>query len=253
MTTIDGTLLTTSHELSARLLFACEIKHLPTLSWHEQQELVERTRQGDAQAGEELIISCLRCVLYRAWDIYLLHQPLHIDHLDLAQVGALALVRTLPLALAKKNPGSYLYGVARREISYYCAYYAPLIHKPHRTLAELATLQIPAVVASLDEPGPLARESAPDHQSMSIDPLTTSMPSIEELEEEAEEQKRQRERYQFLYDAIDSLSPRQREMLIRAYGLFGEKQESNAELGEIGRWGRSDALASLRKKLGARR
>ena len=74
-------------------------------NFHVKREaiLIERARQGDSEARESLIISCLSYTLGKARFIYFERRPLHDDLLDLVQESSVLMVTDLDKALKKSK------------------------------------------------------------------------------------------------------------------------------------------------------
>jgi RNA polymerase sigma factor (sigma-70 family) len=231
--------------LTAQALYQVETKRLPALSEAEEHELVIRARAGDEQAKAELIVSCLRYVWNKSYEYFQVRRPAHTDQLDLAQIANLAMCQGFERALAKPNPAAYLRGIAKRAMSQYCTYSAPLIQKPTRTLAELKKIAMPVVTTSLDEP---AYRDTPT-MLLKIDILEVSMPPTESIDDEPSRTEVRTARWKLLHQAIQTLTPRQREMLIRGYGLYGHPAETNEQLGPTGERLKRYATEVLRRKL----
>ncbi len=245
---LDLATLDTLYDLTARTLYSAEVKQLPILSDEEEQAVIRQAREGDASASAELIHSCLRFAFNEAWNLYETRQPRHDDLLAFVQMASLMLVEKLPKALAKENPASYLRATIRRHLSVYCTYYSPLIHLPQERAADLATMVIPAVVVSLDALVPPLL----DVLQLPMEIIDIGMPPEERSEVAEREQRLRQQRLALLYETIETLTPRQREMIVRAYGLYDTIAETNAELGVTGERCKRLAIANLRKKLSAR-
>ena len=119
MSSIQGVVLSSVEQ------YRSEVLRLPRLTRSEESELVNRARNGDTQAKEALIQSCLgyvACVAYR-YVCYLQHD----DYLDLVSVGNLAIVECFEKALTIDNPVAYLLGVAKLAVKAYCCKHSGLI------------------------------------------------------------------------------------------------------------------------------
>ena len=119
MSSIQGVVLSSVEQ------YRSEVLRLPRLTRSEESELVCRARQGDKQAKETLIQSCLgyvACVAYR-YTCYVQHD----DYLDLVSVGNLAIVECFEKALTVDNPVAYLLGVAKLAVKAYCCKHSGLI------------------------------------------------------------------------------------------------------------------------------
>jgi RNA polymerase sigma factor (sigma-70 family) len=122
-----------------------EVRQLTPLSRADEASLVEQARNGDQAAKHRLIEDCLPYIIgiAKRYHVYAEHE----DLLDIVGAASLAVTATLDKALTLHNPGSYLYGVAKREVRSYCFYHSRLIPiKDHRTPAA----EVPTVVR-LDE------------------------------------------------------------------------------------------------------
>lgn len=231
--------------LTAQALYQVETKRLPALSETEERELVARARAGDEQAKAELIVSCLRYVWNKSYEYFQVRRPAHIEQLDLAQTANLAICQAFERALAKPNPAAYLRGITKREMSQYYTYFAPLVQKPTRTLAAIKKIDMPEVTTSLDEP---AYRDIPTRR-LKIDILEVSMPPTESIGGEPSRTEGRTGRWKLLHQAIQALTPRQREMLIRGYGLYDHPAEANEQLGPTGERLKRYATEVLRRKL----
>ncbi len=179
-------------------LYRSEVRQLPRLSVEEEQELVRRTRAGDADARDDLITSCLNYVGFMAarYKYFVLHD----DYLDLVGIGNLAVVEHLDRSLLRDNPCAYLRGVVKFTILHYCFSHASLITRPQQTA--------PVYTVSLDtarsDEQPLSQRLA--HQES---PLDVKQPE-----------------YTFLYQALEQLPPQYREVVSCHFGLYDRQAES---------------------------
>lgn len=105
--------------------YRSEVLRLPSLTRSEESELVRRARNGNKQAKEALLQSCLRYVASVAYRYTCYVQ--HDDYLDLVSVGNLALVECLEKALTVDNPVAYLHRVAKLAVKVYCCKHSGLI------------------------------------------------------------------------------------------------------------------------------
>ena len=218
--------------LSSVEQYCSEVARLPILTRCEEAELVRRARLGDVQAKEALLHSCLRYVasVTSRYSCYLEHE----EYLDLVSVGNLAIVECLEKALAVENPVAYLYGVAKLAIRSYCYTHSQLMTQVKGR---------PFVwVDSLD--APLCNGKGCLADSMV-----------------AQEQAPKKEQSDFarLYDAINALTPKQRYVIMRFYGLDGDAPEPIASISRrlspdnpkvtVARNRYNIAIRSLRRKL----
>lgn len=208
---LDMTTIQQLEDLMAQTLYHAEIAHLPQLSRAEVQGLIDRARQGDNEAKDAFLISCLHHTLGVARFLYYTRLPQHDDLLDLAQEASERMLEKLDRALATSAPAAYLRGVGRRAIMDYCTYHSGIINKPEYTLALLEKMDAHATVVTLD--------------AQMIDCI-----QCEELAEPKQEESDEH-RYEELYQAIQLLSPPQQETIIRLYGLFGQPEEKAADIG----------------------
>ena len=212
--------------------YRSEMLRLPRLTRSEEAALVGRARCGDKQAKDELIQSCLRYVAFVAntYACYLQHD----GYLDLVSVGNVAIVECVEKALTVDNPVAYLHGVAKIAVKAYCCKHAHLITQQRGK---------PFVwVDSLDAP-------LRNRQTSYADFLV------------APEQTPQQEHADFtrLHQAINALTPRQRYVIVRYFGLDGDAPEPLAAISKrlsqtnpkvtIARNRYNLAIRSLRRKL----
>ncbi len=218
--------------LSSVEQYRSEVSRLPRLTRSEEAELVQRARQGDREAKDELVQSCLRYVSLIAsrYVCYVQHE----EYLDLVSIGNLAVVECLEKALSVANPAAYLYGVARLAIRSYCYNHSQLITQVRGK---------PFIwVDSLDAP-------IGNSQQCLADRLCAPVP----------EPQKQPGDFTPLYQAISTLTPKQREVVLRHFGLDGESPESIVALsqrlstskpnGMLARNRYNLAIRSLRRKL----
>src|SRR5262249_52745965 len=88
------------YDLTAQTLYDAEIAHLPKRSRAEVEELIDRARQGDEEAREAFILSCLSHALGVARFVYSDRRLLHDDLLDLVQVASERMLEQLDKALS---------------------------------------------------------------------------------------------------------------------------------------------------------
>jgi DNA-directed RNA polymerase sigma subunit (sigma70/sigma32) len=212
--------------------YLSEIARLPVLSRDEEAELVHRARLGERQAREALLQGCLRYVAYvtSRYSCYLQHE----GYLDLVSVGNLAIVECLEKALTVDNPVAYLYGVAKLAIRSYCYTHSQLMTQVRGR---------PFVwVDSLDAP-------LCNRQGCIADFLVAPVQAPQQEQSD----------FTRLYEAINALTPKQRYVIVRYYGLDGDAPESIASISRrlsptnpkvtIARNRYNIAIRSLRRKL----
>jgi RNA polymerase sigma factor (sigma-70 family) len=197
-----------SEVLTSAQQYRYELSLLPRLNQEQERELAGRARAGDAQARASVIESCLRYVAFIAarYKRYVHHD----DYLDLVGVGNLAVVENVEKALTMDNPQAYLFVLARLAIVDYCVTRATLITKSRYTLAPDPS------ISSLD--APICQES----DATMLDLIAA--PEAEQKQEQEEQD------YTSLYEALNILPERYREVLTRHYGLYGHPAESLYEM-----------------------
>jgi DNA-directed RNA polymerase specialized sigma24 family protein len=187
--------LPTEDFLTSEQQYRSATRQLPRLSPEEEQEIIRRAKNGDAEAREQVITSCLTYVEFIAkrYERYLHHD----DYLDLVGIGSLAVVENLERALLKDNPGGWLRSRAKYAIIHYCFTRANLIVRPDHKAQ-------PVYTTSLDQPiysNTLSDTKAPvmvaDHPD-----------------------------YSCLYEALEQLPRHYQAVLISHYGLFDSQPES---------------------------
>jgi DNA-directed RNA polymerase specialized sigma24 family protein len=218
---LDSNTLKQLTDLTANTLYSAEVIRLPKLSRDEEAILIEHAREGDNEAREALIISCLSYAFHKACFVYYARRPQHDDLLDLAQQASVEMVEKLDKALEKSDPAGYLRGIAKNEISQYCTYHSDLIQKPEYALDLVEKRKAYTSVESLDMP--LYRNGK------SIQVELIEAPALQLEPDETDPQKH----YTILYKAFHELSERHQGLLVRLYGLFGHPMETADEIGDF--------------------
>lgn len=233
---LDIDTLNSLHDLMARTLYRAEVTRLPALSRAEERTLVEQARRGEKGAQVALILSCLPRVFFLAVSFVLAYRPAHEDALDLAQTASVEMLMGLERALGKTNPLTYLYGIARKAMVIQTTYYGGLIRKPHVAPAQLAGM-VPTV-ESLDTP------AYRDGTLLKVDLITVPEPDGQSSEEREAARDR---RFAPLYQALASLTERERATVMKHYGLgpYDEKLLYRGSGSYPGRY----ALDKLRRAL----
>jgi len=176
-------------------IYRNEVRCLPRLTLDEEQEIVNRAREGDKEAREQVITSCLTYVEFIAkrYERYLHHD----DYLDLVGIGSLAVVENLERALLNDNPGGWLRSRGKYAIIHYCFTRANLIVRPDHKAQ-------PVYTTSLDQPG---------YSNTLNDTKAPVMVA-------------DRPDYTYLYQALEQLPRHYQTVLISHYGLFDSQPES---------------------------
>lgn len=201
-----------------------DIAQYPSNLTREQESaLIESARKGHTAARELIVLSCIAYVIKVASRYFQTLATHHDEFLDLISVGHLEVVQMLDIALTKQNCFSYLYMRAKFAIRKHSYFYSDLIVRAESSDRKTQV--------SLD----VLQESAFDLPQSAISPT-------EDITNEA------------LFEAINSLTEKQREVMIRHYGLFGQPEEQLPDIDRIdvssGR--HRMALINLRKKLADR-
>lgn len=211
-------------DLSAETLYTLEVKSLRRVSREEEPGQVERAQQGDGEARQALLKSCLRYLRLKALDLYYERRPVHTDVMDLVGVANLAIVEGLEKALQTREPFLYLIGIGLKQMRVYCTYHAPLIRRPEMSIKEVIRLDPYPASASVESLNTPLYDS--DGRRLWIEQIEA--PAIN-LDQSAYEKSKQ-EQFALLYEAIAQLSPLQRETILRLYGLLGQPAEDTSEL-----------------------
>jgi RNA polymerase sigma factor (sigma-70 family) len=197
-------------------LFRHDVIHQPKVNlWPKEQldELVQKAREGDQEARDLLILSCLSFVFYRGWrykdDIF------HDDPMDLVSIGSLALVESLEKALYADNPIKYLISQAAYAIQHYVFHESPMIRRDkHRNVV--------TPVASLDQ--------ELGHTDLTYLDVIGILQEVDLFSKAEEEEETDDLLYAPLYQAIDRLTKKQRTVVMRHFGL-DSAPETLADIG----------------------
>jgi len=194
----EGEVVVSSQDVLTTVeLYRRDVRSLPRLTREEEQEVVRRAKIGDVEARTTLVQSCLNYVGFMAaWHA---RYVFHDEYLDLVGIGNVAVVEHVDAALTRENPCAYLRGCAKYAIIYYCRNRAGLIPTPWyaKRSISVASLDTPVYANTVQQESVVVREH-PD--------------------------------YSWLYQAVEQLPPRYREVLIRHYGLYDRPVESLYEL-----------------------
>ncbi len=183
--------------------YRSDVLRLPRLTRSEESEFVNRARNGDTQAKAALIHSCLGYVASVAYRHVCYMQ--HDDYLDLVSIGNLAIVECFEKALTVDKPVAYLLGVAKLAVRAYCCKHSGLITHQRG--------QPYVWVDSLDAP-------LGNGQGCLAEMLST--PTQEPQQEPGD--------FDTLYQAISGLTPKQRYVIQRYFGLDGDAPEPIAAI-----------------------
>ncbi len=194
--------MTTEDLFTSEELYRNEVRGLPRLTMAEEQEVVRRAREGDGEARTSLITSCLNYVGFIAAKYK--YVVSHDDYLDLVGIGNLAVVEHLDRSLLRDNPYAYLRGVVKYTVLHYCFTHASLIARPQH-IAAVSTVSL---------------DTARDDEQPLLQRLAAQNSSPEEAQPD----------YAWLYQALEQLPTRDREVLSCHFGLYGRPRESLYEL-----------------------
>jgi DNA-directed RNA polymerase specialized sigma subunit len=201
-----------------------EYSYLVRLPKDLEIDLAERASNGDADARELIILSGLAYVVKVASKYFHTLATHHDEFLDIVSVGHLELVEMIDIALTKQNPFSYLNMRAKFAIRDHCYYSSDIIARPEG-MERKKVVSLDVLQSKFDFDPPIPEE--------------TALPDVNDVN------------YEALYEAIGELTERQREVLIRHYGLFGQPEEQLPDINRIAVSGGRNlmALKNLRKKL----
>lgn len=209
------------------------------LTLEQEDAVTARARAGDQQARDEMVLFFYPfCeALARKYARCYGWASARIDPLDLMHEGMLRAVEYLENALECERPFAYLWKSIQTRIMTYCLQWA----SPIKTVREGNRYEPPMKVSSLDAP------LAGDAENTLAD-LIEEVPVVPASEGD----------YTFLYEALASLPPRNREAVTRYYGLecapepyesigktWGIEHDPHAYAGNYGRRG----VAKLRRTL----
>ncbi|MBA2391181.1 MAG: sigma-70 family RNA polymerase sigma factor [Ktedonobacteraceae bacterium] len=178
------------------------------LTREQEQAYLERARNGEKEAREKLLESCLPYVMHLAGKYSTITRAMQknnsMEYLDLVQFGNVVLVERFERALTKPNPMGYLRAAISGLLLSYIEENAYGI-KVTRTKKNKAN-GAPFEVKSLD--APVSRENK------STRPVTYAdiLPAPEPM-------KKQERDYTLLYQAIETLPEHHREIVTCFYGL----------------------------------
>ena len=131
----------------------------------------------------------------------------HDEYLDLVSVGNLAIVECFEKALTVDNPVAYLLGVAKLAVKAYCCKHSSLItHQQGQPFVWVDSLDAPLGNGQ----GCLAEMLAAPTQELQQEPAD----------------------FDRLYEAISALTPKQRYVIQRHFGLDGDAPESIAAISQ---------------------
>jgi DNA-directed RNA polymerase sigma subunit (sigma70/sigma32) len=204
-TALYGELLTNEQQ------YKKEISQFPRLTNEDEQVLIERARKGEEHAKEELISAQLISLFFLAVRYARIAQTMEV--LDFCQEASLAMLQCFEKALQKDNPASYLYRVGKNAMWSLCHLRDTLISKSSRDV-EQETYQMD----SLDYPFPQDQECCWEDFLES----ETRLPEVSDGQDS----------FPSLYASLEKLTPSQRFVIERHYGLFDHPCLTLVEIGK---------------------
>ena len=170
----------------------------------ERQGYAVQAKQGDQEARQLVILVMYPLVAALAQRYHLAYvwaSGARLDYEDLAQVGMMTIVERLDAALEAEAPYGYLTVAARKSMAHYCIETASLIRTPRRGSVKEAHRPF-TDVESIDRV--IDAESGLTLGETLVD-LPQQTPTRD---------------YTPLYEAVQALPERHREVVTRHYGLF---------------------------------
>lgn len=196
----------------------------------EKRALADRVRAGSALAREQLALNfLLYCekLAYKYSQIYKGIYP-RIEYEEMAQIGMLAVLESMDQAVHKyDDPFPYIIVSVRRKMALYCRYQSGLIRIPETLDEGGRPIYPPYKMVSI---GAFA-DAEDDEESILFSLLNDN--SIKHLQQD----------YRQLYQAIEKLKGRTKEVICRRYGLLGYTPCSLPIISMIITNGRSKTMA----------
>ncbi len=180
----------------------------------EQQEtaLLDQAKQGSVQARDALISSCLHYVQFVA---YKFADRYNTEMMTLIGEGNLALIENFEKALESKKPMGYLRKCAcGRMIRYALCYGRSLIRTPEGT------------TGARPNPIPVDSFDVPAFDEEGCETLLGRLLVEPEMNGSSEED------YQPLYQATEALGTKQRDVIVRHYGMYDAAPQPPHEIAE---------------------
>ena len=179
-----------------------EMYQIPRLTPQEEAAIMVRAKAHDPEAKEALILCCLRYVAHIA--THYAHYAKHDEYLDIVGVGNLAVMETLENALTKRDPKGFLFMTAKWTMISYCFYRSSLMPRWNNKREAIDCI-------SLDDSEPWERSL---YETLAAEPISPVAYEVAAHD------------YERLYQAIQLLSDKLRQVILRHYGLDGKPQES---------------------------
>lgn len=176
------------NSLSGFDLFRAEVFSRRRMNWSEIDRLVSLAREGDLKARESITLLCLPYVVWLAWR-YKPYLP-HDDYGDVVGIGNLALVTCMDGAMNAEHPVRYLMKCAHYRVLEYVACRASLISQPKTSKA--------THVVSL-EATPVLKNTLPYGSKRAVRAIGAD--------------------HDWLAEALNALTPLQREVVLIKYGF----------------------------------
>lgn len=189
-------------DISGPTLYSAEAKRIPRLTRDEQKAVIEKARQGDADARDAVVMNCLNWTMMKAAYIHAVASPEHLDLMDLVGVGYVEIMEKVDRSLEKDDPVIYLLSSAAYEMKSHAGFKDDLISRPRASTEALKKRDpFPVRTVTLEEKM---------YEISSVAPTETSYPS--------------------LHEAMNSLTPSCRRTIIESYGLNGQPAKTLQEI-----------------------
>jgi RNA polymerase sigma factor (sigma-70 family) len=227
-------------------LYTRDLQQYPDLPMVRKLELEQLARQGNEQAKHEIIESALRytarvaAFYYSAYGHFLHHD----SYLDLVQIANLAMLETFERALKADSINGYLRGTVKRVIRQHCLYRSGMIATPKHEEWIAKAPRIESLDAMIGE------------TEWTYHDVVAAFTEVEEEDEQGTASRSHKALDDRLHQRVATLTEKQREVVVRHYGLDGEIPEplytisKRLGLGATGAFGRLKlALKKLRREL----
>jgi RNA polymerase sigma factor (sigma-70 family) len=178
-----------------------DVSHLQKRDPHHDQQLLERARNGDEQAKEEILLACYSYseAVARKYARVYSWASARLEYVDLMQVGILRALECFDKALHHPHPFGYLWKAIHGTIVTHCLKWC----SPIAAVQNHEGRWLPALpVMSLDAP----LQENPDEIVANVIEDTTM-----QLQAERD--------HTVLYEALETLVPRQQDAVTRYYGI----------------------------------
>lgn len=199
--------------LTSEELYRLELKKYTSCSPSQKDalKLARQAQAGDTHAREELIVNCMRYVAKVGYNIARTFEV--TEYLDVIAEGNLAVVEHVETALSHLHPCAYLMKTALGYMYNYCAENKTMIKTPRSYDDKSASVNTPKNFVSLDQPLP-GRDTKT---------LADFLPEPELCPPSTKD-------FAPLYQAIEELPSKTREIIVRIYGLYDTAPETKPDI-----------------------